>query len=73
MTQPEIDDAEWHTPGNWHGGPLGLYFSRRDSRPFVPKRSGLGATVNFARGAGVGFFLGVLAFAALLYALTSAR
>jgi uncharacterized membrane protein len=49
---------------------LGLYFSRRDRRAFVPKRSGLGATVNFARGAGVGFLVGVLGFVVLLLALT---
>ena len=59
----EDQDAEWRNPANWHGGPLGLYFSRRDPRPFVPKRPpGIGATINFARPAGVAFLVGVLAF-----------
>jgi uncharacterized membrane protein len=64
------EDAEWRNSANWHGGPLGLYFSRRDSRPFVPKRSGVGATINFARPAGVALLAGVLLFVALLAWLT---
>lgn len=64
------EDAEWRNPANWHGGPLGLYFSRRDPRAFVPKRSGIGATINFARPAGVGFLIAILGFAALMLWLT---
>ena len=67
---PTTEDAEWRNPANWHGGPLGLYFSRRDLRPFVPKRNGLGATINFARPAGVAFLIGLLLFVALLAWLT---
>jgi uncharacterized membrane protein len=69
MTQLAINEAEWGKPRNWHGGALGLYYSRRDSRAFVPRRCGVGATVNFARGAGVGFLLGVFAFVALVLVL----
>ena len=38
QSRVSIEDAEWENPANWHGGFLNLYFSRRDSRPFVPKR-----------------------------------
>lgn len=67
MSQVEIDDAEWQNPDNWYLE--FLYFSRRDSRPFVPKRGGselLGATPNFAHPAGVSLLAGMLAFAVLL-------
>ena len=57
-----IEDAEWANPKNWHGGFLNLYFSRLDTRPFVPKRGTElgGATINFARPAGIGFIVGAL-------------
>jgi uncharacterized membrane protein len=32
-TQREIDEAEWHNPENWKWI---AYFSKRDSRIFVP-------------------------------------
>lgn len=72
MSQVEIDDAEWANPENWY---LELfYFSRRDSRPFVPKpgdKDGLlGATVNFARPAGALFVVGIFAFVGLMFWLT---
>lgn len=63
MRQTEIDDAEWENADNWHAG---VYFSHRDSRSFVPKRHLPGFTVNFARPAGYGFLLGVLAFVGLM-------
>ena len=68
MTQDEIDEAEWRNPANWRGGLLGVYASRRDSRAFVPKRSRLGITVNFAHRAGIVFLLGVVLFVAILLA-----
>ena len=50
MTQREINESEWRDPANWRGGWIGLYFGRRDSRTFVPKRNPLlGFTVNLAR------------------------
>ena len=50
MRQTEIDDAELRNPANWRAG---FYFSRNDSRSFVPKRkSKAGATISFARPAG---------------------
>jgi uncharacterized membrane protein len=64
------EDAEWRNPVNWRGGPLGIYCSRRDPRAFVPKRSGLGATINFARPLGIAFLVAILGFAALMFWLT---
>ena len=64
MRQTQVDDAEWHNPANWH---VGLYFSRRDSRSFVPKPNPLlGATINFAKPAAYGVLVGIVAFIGLL-------
>ena len=71
-TDNERDEAEWHNPANWHGGPLGIYFSRRDSRSFVPKRiPAMGVTINFAHKEGVAVLLGLVGFVVLLAVLTS--
>lgn len=71
MSQLDIDDAEWANPDNWY---LDIfYFSRRDSRPFVPKRGCdemAGATVNFARPAGWLLLVGIIAFVGLMYWVT---
>jgi uncharacterized membrane protein len=70
MSQAERDDAEWHDPANWHGGLLGIYYSKADSRTFVPKPNpAFGFTVNFARPGGVAFFVGILLFAAAMVVL----
>ena len=72
MTQREIDDAEWRNPANWHGGLLGIYYSKRDSRSFVPKRHPImGITINFARPLGIAFLVGILGFAAIMITLSS--
>ena len=64
MTQKAIDEAEWNDPTNWRGGWLGIYYSERDSRAWVPKRNpALGATLNFARRSGVLTLLLILAMA----------
>lgn len=44
MTQDEINQHEWENPANW--SPL-TYRSPHDTRFFVPKRRGIGVTVNF--------------------------
>ena len=71
MFQREIDDAEWANPDKWF---LDIFYvSRRDSRSFVPKRGCdemAGATVNFARPAGLLLFVGIFAFLGLMYWLT---
>ena len=68
MSQVEIENVEWENAENWYLGVF--YFSRRDTRPFVPKRGSsemLGATINFARPGGVLLLLGVIGFVALLW------
>ena len=47
MNQDEINEAEWNNPDNWSGG---LYFSKKDSRVWVPKpiRS-MGWTINLGQ------------------------
>ena len=50
MSQTEINQNEWSSAENWNGRLIpGLYFSRRDSRLWVPKRVPyLGWTLNLA-------------------------
>ena len=46
--QTRVNEAEWQKPGNWTGSKwLSVYFSKRDSRAWVPKQiPALGSTVN---------------------------
>lgn len=70
-TDNERDEAEWRNPANWHGGWLGIYYSKRDSRSFVPKRNpNFGVTINFARKEGIVLLLCVLAVVLLVNVLT---
>jgi uncharacterized membrane protein len=58
MDQKEINKAEWSNPENWSGG---LYFSKRDSRTWVPKPiPWMGWTLNLATRAGACWMLGFL-------------
>jgi hypothetical protein len=49
MTQDQINQAEWHNPENWAGPDWrALYFSKKDSRIWVPKKKPwMGWTFNF--------------------------
>lgn len=69
MTQDEINQREWENPANWS---VLTYSSPRDSRVFVPKRRGVGVTMNFGHKNGRISFLVVLALLvlpALIYTL----
>ncbi|MEZ5573590.1 MAG: DUF5808 domain-containing protein [Halioglobus sp.] len=60
--QQAANQEEWNDPSNW-GGPVWLevYFSKRDSRIWVPKRiRALGWTVNLAHTGGVLWFFGII-------------
>lgn len=51
-TQEQLDHDEWENPANWRWGLF--YYSERDSRDWVPKRSMFGrrrygGTPNFAK------------------------
>ncbi len=68
--QDEINQAEWENNHNWSS----IYFSKRDSRTYVPKRNPRhGWTINFGSPNGarwiyylftifllIGFFLGAV-------------
>ncbi len=60
--QDQINEMEWLNPNNWSGG---IYFSKYDSRVWVPKqRPWMGSTVNVGHPAGarwlIGIFLGII-------------
>jgi hypothetical protein len=65
MAEDDINREEWDNPMNWGDG--GLYFSKRDGRPWVPKRGwGGGWTPNFGhRQAGL-WLGGIMLFPVLL-------
>ena len=62
MTQDETNRAEWQSPDNWAGPDwMALYFSKRDSRTWVPKKlPWTGFTLNLARREGVYWLFGIL-------------
>ena len=58
MNQDAINQQEWENPANWSDTIVGLYFSKKDSRVWVPKRiPALGWTLNLAHRAGAFWFL----------------
>jgi len=68
VSQEKINRSEWENPDNW-GGPvfMSLYFSKRDSRIWVPKQiPWTGWTVNLAHTGGVLWFFAVIVGAMLL-------
>ena len=62
MNQENINESEWHNPDNWTGPNwLSVYFSKRDSRVWVPKQiPGLGWTVNLRRPGGMAWLLAIM-------------
>ena len=58
MTQHEINIAEWNNKENWSGG---FYFSKRDTRTWVPKSiPWMGWTLNIGTRAGACWLLGFI-------------
>jgi uncharacterized membrane protein len=69
MEQERINQREWENPANWSDSIVGVYFSKRDSRVWVPKRvPAFGWTLNLARPAGAWWLVGLLALPWLLAA-----
>lgn len=71
MEQKEINKAEWENPENWS---VGFYFSKSDSRTWVPKSSPwMGWTVNIGSRTGacwmIGFLIGLPLFVIILMTL----
>lgn len=72
MTQDEINRNEWENPANWSDSLIGIYFSKRDTRVWVPKRRPTwGWTLNLGQPAGAMWLVGLLAGPPLLTALLS--
>ena len=73
LTQEEINELEWKNPENWAGDIwFGVYFSKQDSRAFVPKREHpeLGWTFNLGNPQGVKFLYSILVGVPSILALT---
>ncbi|MBN2582988.1 MAG: hypothetical protein JXL80_07965 [Planctomycetes bacterium] len=76
--QQEINRREWANPDNWSGPAwLSVYFSKRDSRVWVPKRiPAMGWTVNLGRTGGVlwmiGIFMGIVLLVVAINIITVA-
>ena len=64
MNQDTINETEWKDASNWTGPQwLSVYFSKRDSRVWVPKQiPALGWTLNLGQRAGV-FWMTAFVFA----------
>ena len=75
MDQNEINRVEWSNPQNWSGG---FYFSKQDSRTWVPKAiPWMGWTLNLGTRAGacwmLGFLIGLPLFIIALMILTQGK
>lgn len=66
--QDSINQQEWNNPNNWSGHKwISLYFSKKDSRTFVPKQiTWMGWTVNLGKAEGVYWLLGLFVALVLL-------
>lgn len=59
MGQEDINESEWSNPDNWSGG---LYFSKKDSRVWVPKQvRSLGWTLNLGHRKGAACMMWIFA------------
>jgi uncharacterized membrane protein len=68
--QEAINEQEWQNPQNWSDDIVQFYFSKRDSRIWVPKRGQLpGWTFNLAHPAGAWLMVGVIVLAVAVAAL----
>lgn len=65
MTQDEINQGEWNNGQNWS---IGIYRSKADSRPLVPKRRGFGWTLNFGNPNGRLVFFALLSVPLVIFA-----
>lgn len=62
MTQDQINQAEWENTANWSSTLFGVYFSKRDTRVWVPKRiPSWGWTLNLGNPAAAWWLVGLLA------------
>ena len=72
MTQQEINQSEWENPDNWSDSKMGVYFSKKDNRLWVPKKKAWqGSTINFGHPGGVKSLLGLIFIPILLVIFVS--
>jgi uncharacterized membrane protein len=58
MDQKKINQSEWENPDNWS---MGLYFSKKDNRTWVPKQIlWMGWTLNLGTKSGALWMIGLL-------------
>jgi uncharacterized membrane protein len=55
------NQAEWSNEANWSHPKFGIYFSKRDSRLWVPKKFGWGWTLNMGHPQAAWWLVGLLA------------
>lgn len=61
MNQKEINENEWKNPDNWSGSIFGFYFSKKDTRTWVPKSiPWMGWTLNLGKPEGARWLTGIL-------------
>ena len=71
MDQEEINQAEWENPDNWSDSFVGFYFSKTDSRTWVPKRNPrMGCTMNLGKPAGAWWMFGLWIIPTTILAIT---
>jgi uncharacterized membrane protein len=58
MNQNELNESEWNKTENWS---TSAYRSRLDNRFIVPKRQGIGVTMNFGHKSAVLYIIGFMA------------
>lgn len=64
--------SDWSNPENWSGGPIEVYFSKRDRRLWVPKRKPRwGWTLNMAHPYAGVLVVGTIVLAMLLPAVAT--
>jgi uncharacterized membrane protein len=74
MTQDEVNRAEWENPQNWSDNIVGVYFSKRDNRSWVPKRRpAFGWTLNLANRWGAWWLVAFLVIPPVLSGLLFRR
>jgi uncharacterized membrane protein len=62
MDQKQINRSEWQNPEHWTGPAwCSVYFSKRDSRVWVPKQiPAMGWTLNMGQPGGVAWLMGIV-------------
>jgi len=63
LNQDELNQSEWNNLDNWS---LGIYRSRKDTRIWVPKRRGIGWTINLGRKGGIVWMVALILMPVLI-------